>query len=628
MCIVGAAALTTGCNSDERYPGQTGGGEGGASLGSASDGLTDGGSVSDSESADGTDGDEGGVSESLSGTTGDSESDSASAGSATVTASAGDGEGGETTGDSDSDGDCPAEDPLCAVPDSDREPVDTKDGLPSPLPGVYDDPKPAAADDEFRALIGFPIRDEAKLIESIKQMTDPDGSKFGEAMSIDTFMATHAPTDADFKLVRTWLTTRGFSVDFAATNRLLIQFSGTAEQWNATFGEPLLVCSRKNPSAGGDPYPVFCTDAETLALPKFVADRATGIVTADLPAKVGELPGEAGSVIDDHPGDEAYTPQQIAAAYGLTPLYEAGHTGEGVTLGVVAAATYHSKDLQTFWESFDVERELPVRVQVMEPIITRLTETIRDVQWATVMAPGAAVRVYEGPDARNTSLLYTFNEAVARNEVDVLTDSFDHREDSEPALLRHQYDRSAMVGSALGMTIVGASGNSARPDIPCSSPHLTCVGGTKLVLGDDDEVVSETAWEFSGSGDTLTFDVPWWQEGVAPNDTRAVCDVALNASEETPYWLRRFGEWEYTNGTSISAPVFAAIIAVIDSARLSEGKKRVGFFNPTLYRRESVRASFRDITAGATEFHAAGEGWDYPTGWGAPNAQKLYEALP
>jgi kumamolisin len=38
-----------------------------------------------------------------------------------------------------------------------------------------------------------------------------------------------------------------------------------------------------------------------------------------------------------------------------------------------------------------------------------------------------------------------FNEAIARGEVSVLTDSFAHREDSEPKPLRHQYDESALM---------------------------------------------------------------------------------------------------------------------------------------------------------------------------------------
>lgn len=36
-------------------------------------------------------------------------------------------------------------------------------------------------------------------------------------------------------------------------------------------------------------------------------------------------------------------------------------------------------------------------------------------------------------------MLFTYNEAIARNEVSVITNSFAHREDSEPRAVRRQY---------------------------------------------------------------------------------------------------------------------------------------------------------------------------------------------
>lgn len=602
---LGVVALTPGCGSDEP------GGQG------ETEGVTGGASGTTVTGASGADeGDDAGASDDGGGSVSDSASDGGD-----------DSEG--SGGDSDSGGgECPPGDPLCGVPADEREPVEVPDGLPSPLPGVYDDPEVAPEDQEFRALIGLPIRDREVLAAALAAASTPGAPNYGNYMSVEAWTSQHAPTPGDFSLVRTWLETRGFVIDFSASNRLLIQFSGTVGQFNTTFGTTLMVCMRDNPRAGQPAFPVYCTDDATLTLPRFVADRSNGIVAADLPAATGTLPKEIGEIADEHPGDAGFDPGQIAVAYGLAPLYADGFTGQGVTLGIVGAATYHTRDLEGFWTTFGVERAAPQAIELMEPVVTRLTETNLDVQWASSLAPGAEILVYEGPDARNTSLLYTFNEAVARAEVDVLTDSFDHREDSEPKALRDQYDEAALMGAALGITVVGASGNSARPDIPCSSPHITCVGGTELTTEPDGEVLQEVAWELSGSGDTKTFPRPSWQAQVVKGDRRAVCDVAVNGSDESPYWMRRFGEWELTHGTSVGAPVFAAIVAVIDSARAAQGRPRVGYLNPTLYLDPAVRGSFRDISEGATEYHAAGQGWDYPTGWGAPVADALAAALP
>jgi len=535
---------------------------------------------------------------------------------------------GDTSGSGDTaTGDCDSGGPLCEIPPEEQVPTEKPDGLPGPLPGVYDDQGEAPLDNGVRALIGFANRDRAALEQKVVNMYDPTHPDFHKYLGVDQWMTEHAPYDSDYDLVKDWLASQNLTVTYEATNRLLIAFKGSVKDFNATFKTTLHICMRKNPQAGNPPFPVYCT-LETFTLPKFVADRTTGLLTADLPAPEGVLPKEAGAVIDDPPDSSGYAPAQIATAYELKPLYEAGFTGQGVKLGVVGAATFHSKDLQTFWKSFKVTRGMPTTIDVMEPVVTRITETILDTQWSSAMAPGADVIVYQGPDNRNTALLYAWNEAIGLGDVSVLTTSFAHREDSEPKPLRHQYDESALMGAALGMTLVCASGDSARPDTPCSSPYVTCVGGTKLSTDGAGNVLNETAWTLSGSGDAKTFDIPDWQKGVVPGTKRAMADVSLHASAAKGYWIRRFGNWEAYGGTSFSAPVFAGMIAVINSYRNSKGLPNVGFVNSILYQDLAVQATFRDVTSGATDLYQAGTGWDYPTGWGAPRAMKLAEALP
>jgi kumamolisin len=541
---------------------------------------------------------------------------------------------GTSTGGDDSSGsvgttggDCDSGGHLCDIPPEEQVPTEKPDGLPGPLPGVYDDQGAAPEENGVRALIGFPNRDRAVLEQQVADMYDPMHPDFHQYLDVEQWMTEHAPYEYDYALVKDWLESRDLTVTYEASNRLLIAFKGSVKDFNATFKTTLHICMRKNPQIGNPPFAVYCT-LDTFTLPKFVAARTTGLIAADLPAPEGVLPMEAGSVIDQPPDSSAFGPAEIAAAYEFKGLYAAGFTGQGARLGVVGAATFHSKDLQTFWKSFKVTRALPTTVDVMEPVVTRITETILDTQWSSVMAPGADVIVYQGPDNRNTALLYAWNEAIGRGEVSVLTTSFAHREDSEPKPLRHQYDESALMGAAIGMTLISASGDSARPDTPCSSPYVTCVGGTKLTTDGSGNVLGETTWSLSGSGDAKTFAVPEWQKGTVKGSKRAMTDLAIHASPGKGYWIRRFGQWEAYGGTSFSAPVFAGMVAVINSYRQSKGLPNVGFINPALYRNAAVQATFRDIVSGGTDLYQATPGWDYPTGWGAPRALQLAEALP
>jgi kumamolisin len=262
----------------------------------------------------------------------------------------------------------------------------------------------------------------------------------------------------------------------------------------------------------------------------------------------------------------------------------------------------------------------------MEPVPSRNTEATLDPEWAGALAPSASLVVYAGPDSRNTSMVYDVNEAIGRGDVDILTDSFAHRENSEPDLVVEAYDRAAEMGAALGITVISAAGDSGKPDTPCASPYVTCVGGTDMEMRNG-AIVAETAWDETGTGDSETFSIPWWQMSVVPRGTmRAVNDVAMPGGSY--YWVYYLSDWQIYAGTSFAAPTFAGLMAVVDSARADAGLPMAGYLNPILYTDTGVQAAFHDVTSGGTRPYTADAGWDYPTGWGSPDAQALAAALP
>lgn len=506
-------------------------------------------------------------------------------------------------------------------------------GLPRPLAGVYDDFGPAPGTDRFRALMAFPTRDVAGLERAIDEMYDPKHPSFRKYMTPDTWIESYAPAEADLAAVESWLATNGMTREHTSKNRLMFQFSGTVAQFNSTFKTELRAFERENPSLGNPPISTYGS-LTSLKAPQNIVDLVEGVVAVDVPADTKELPPEGGDIVETPLADaevvKARTPAQIAHAYGLDGLYAAGHHGEGVKLGLVIGATYKIKDLQSFWRSFGISRDNPKHAPTAEPIATRYLESTLDVEWAGGMAPAADLIAYEGPDARNASILFAFTEAVASGEVSVLSTSFAHREETEAEAIRIQYNDSARMGAALGMTIVVASGDSSMPDVPSSSPYVTCVGGTVLKLGANGEVASEEAWSGSGSGLARSFPRPAWQKGTVKDNggQRAVSDVAMNASPESEYWLYFLAKWDHRGGTSFAAPAFAGLMAVVNSYRVAKGAPVVGWLNPALYNEPAVQAAFRDVTVGKTPFYPSGPGWDYPTGWGAPLADKLAPAFP
>jgi len=99
------------------------------------------------------------------------------------------------------------------------------------------------------------------------------------------------------------------------------------------------------------------------------------------------------------------------------------------------------------------------------------------------------------------------------------------------------------------------------------------------------------------------------------------------------------------DGTSASAPVFAGMITLINGARISAGKKSIGFLNQLIYGLAlSTLGAFNDITSGENNCCAgdptqqpppvccqygftAAPGWDPLTGWGSINFGPFSTAL-
>jgi kumamolisin len=96
--------------------------------------------------------------------------------------------------------------------------------------------------------------------------------------------------------------------------------------------------------------------------------------------------------------------------------------------------------------------------------------------------------------------------------------------------------------------------------------------------------------------------------------------VAGDADENTGYDVRVDGSDTVIGGTSAVAPLWAGLIARINSAN----GPTVGYVNPTLY---GNQAAFNDITQGNNGDFAAAPGWDACTGLGSPDGTQIASVL-
>ncbi len=190
------------------------------------------------------------------------------------------------------------------------------------------------------------------------------------------------------------------------------------------------------------------------------------------------------------------------------------------------------------------------------------------------------------------------------------------------------------TGQNLCLSNDGAQRPMLIPTFPASCPWVTAVGATS-------NSPASLAAEYSAGGFSNYFARPAWQADAAGAYTRAlnssktglynasgrgIPDLAAVGSQFEVVWG---GGKSNLMGTSASTPVVAAMVAVVNDARLRAGKPSLGWLNPTLYS-AGFKGVLQDIVDGVSNkcsfnrTHSepgwpAAEGWDCVTGLGVPN---------
>ncbi|TFK88148.1 family S53 protease [Polyporus arcularius HHB13444] len=174
------------------------------------------------------------------------------------------------------------------------------------------------------------------------------------------------------------------------------------------------------------------------------------------------------------------------------------------------------------------------------------------------------------------------------------------------------------------------------PTFPSTCPYVTSVGATQ-------GLEPEVAWTSSSGGFSNIFQRPSYQDaaveeyllGLGSTYTgrynasgRAFPDVSAHGVN---YLINYAGTYESAFGTSMAAPTFASIIALLDDRLLTAGKPKLGFLNPLLYSSASA-AVFTDMTSGSnpgcgTDGFPTDVGWDPVTGLGTPDYSELLEVV-
>jgi hypothetical protein len=377
-----------------------------------------------------------------------------------------------------------------------------------------------------------------------------------------------------------------------------------------------------------------------------------------------------------------YTADQIASAYSFGGFYGAGDLGAGQTIAVYELEGYFPADVTAYQGCYGITptattsniKAVPVDGGPPAPIALQRDglETALDVENVVGLAPQANVIVYQGPGS-GSGPYDTYRAMItATPHANVITSSWGECEAALGTQAAQAESALFQEAAVQGQTVLAASGDNgsedcfdssasspvrtAAVDDPASQPFVTGVGGTTLPAAAPG---GETVWNTpgsgaSGGGNSTLWPMPAYQSSAAPalgvinsassttscgastGYCRQVPDVAVDANPQTGYLVYYNGTWGGEGGTSASAPVWAALIALADGSAQCAGSP-IGFANPLLYGAagtSSYASVLGDVTSGSNDWlgatgglFAAKAGYDQATGLGTPVGSALAAAL-
>ncbi|HLV87746.1 MAG TPA: Ig-like domain repeat protein [Candidatus Sulfotelmatobacter sp.] len=288
------------------------------------------------------------------------------------------------------------------------------------------------AADRMLLLLQRPPEREFALRQFLLSAHRPGNRGYHKWLTPEQFGESYGPDDSEISAVATWLQSHGFTVSRITHGKTAIEFSGTAAQVRQAF-----LTEIHSYSIGGEQHYANNVDPQ---IPEALVPVIAGITPMNdfRPQSYLKNLGEArydptshkltpqwtfpggGDILDLGPGD-------FAVQYDLAPLYTAGVTGKGVTIGIIGASNVDPSVVATYRTFFGLSAN-PINVIIdgSDPgQNSAVVESYLDVEEAGAVAPDATINLYTAADtALQSGLLLAAQRAVDDDVATVLSTSY------------------------------------------------------------------------------------------------------------------------------------------------------------------------------------------------------------
>ena len=529
---------------------------------------------------------------------------------------------------------------------------------------------------------------QADLDALLERQRDPSSRDYHKWLTPEQYAQRFGMNPRDIQRVTEWLESHGFTIIETARSRTWISFSGTALQVRDA-----LSTSIHRYAVNGNQHYANSSDPVLPDALQGVVEGIRGLQNFHPKPRVVTKPVTSPRFTSSISGNHFVAPDDFATIYNLRPLYNSGIDGTGQKIAIAGQTDINIADIRAFRQAAGLPASDPqIVLNGKDPGTVKgdESEADLDIEWAGAVARQATIIYVISTDVFD-SVTYAIDNSLAP----VISVSYGNCEAQIGPPAANSLSSTFQQANAQGITVTAASGDDGAADcdgaldpkappvttathglavdIPSSIPYVTGIGGTEFSdasgnywsatnnssNGSALSYIPEIAWNdtstanglaASGGGKSTIFPKPVWQQGQnVPNDAaRDVPDVSLASSPNYEGYLvcsagnctngfrDASDNLTVVGGTSVGAPTFAGIVALINQ----QTKTSQGNINPKLYSLASFTSDiFHDITQGNNQVpckqgstdctttgtigFTAGAGYDQVTGLGSVDGYNL-----
>ena len=485
---------------------------------------------------------------------------------------------------------------------------------------------------EIGVTLCLPLSDPKGAAKFAQRVSTPGDALFHQYITPQEFAARYGANAADYAALKEWAASVGLKVSQESIARTVLTVRGTVGQMQTIFKIQL------NKYRGPDGAEFYSASFSPI-VPDEIASKVASILglTASRQfaphMKIGKVLGESPSLTatdatgktngthGSGPGG-GYSAANLRTAYGI-PAF--GKYQSNTVVALFEQGGFSNTDVAKYADAnnLPLPKLTPIGVDHSPTTVSDAGvegEAVLDIDMVMGINPQVSeILVYEDSiDLFPTALLDVLTQVADDKKVQVLSISYGDDEANQGTAAMEAENGVLAQLTGEGITVLASTGDSGAygrgPNgpynvaDPSSQPFVTAVGGTTLFTDVNSNYLGEQVWNelasnagATGGGISSYWPIPFYQTVEVPSgyvtnnggsstfrnvpDVAAVADLFTGVS----VYSKINGGWITIGGTSVSAPIWAGYITLLNAGFHYLGLKDVGYFNSILY---SVGAPF------------------------------------